>query len=147
MNRKKTLDLIFTLFVLFSVAVFPVLMLFTDWFSSIGLEHITAVLLSVFAIYLVSKNKTIKRYFAESYEYLFIGMILLACIHLSELSIDVIFKNYLGEYQDIVELTLEHLFFYLGILSISYAFFKVEEPSLDARVLAEAEDGEQKISQ
>ena len=129
---------LFVILIIFSVAIVPVALFFWKPFDTFGGVHVFAMLVSLVSIFVIAKNKAIKKYFSESYEYLFIGIVLLGFVHMSEL----VFENML-KLDDLFDgkfmLFLEHIFFYLGVLSISYAFYKVKEPSIDEELLIEQE--------
>ncbi|MBI3671171.1 hypothetical protein HY249_00045 [Candidatus Azambacteria bacterium] len=133
--KSGIINILFIIFILISLIGIPFLLFFYPEFSSLGLEHIFAIIVSFFSIFIVTKNQTIKRYFSESYEYLFIGIILLSGVHLSELVFEIIWKIQ-GEFGETLVLTLEHVFYYMGVLSISYSFFKVEEPSVTEKLVS-----------
>lgn len=128
--------MIFLIFILIAVTFSPIALFLWESFEKIGVVHFISITIAIFSIFVVLTNKAIKKYFAESYDYLFIGIILLGGVHITE----IVFENML-HMEDIMEgrfmLFLEHLFFDLGILSISYSFYKIKEPSMDEKLLEE----------
>jgi len=126
--KNSFINTLFIIFILISVVAIPLLMFLSPSFASIGVDHAFAVIVALFTIFIVSKNVTIKKYFSESYEYLFIGIVFLSGVHLIEYILEIV-MDIKGEFGDILIEVLEHLFFYLGILAIAYSFFKIKEPS------------------
>lgn len=129
-------NLIFLVLILVSVIIVPLALFLWEPFKIFGGIHIFSVIVSVFAIWVVLKNPAIKKYFSESYDYLFIGIILLSGTHISEIIFEYIFN--LEDMLDGKFISfLEHTFFFLGVLSIAYAFYKMKEPTIDEKLLEE----------
>lgn len=134
--NKKIISLIFLILILIAVAISPLALFLWEPFEKIGIIHFISVAIALFSIFVVLTNQAIKKYFTESYDYLFIGVILLGGVHITE----IIFENIL-HIEDIMDgkfiLFLEHLFFDLGLLAISYSFYKIKEPTIDEQLLEE----------
>lgn len=97
-------------------------------FDYFGGEHILAIILGLWAAIVVARNKAIAKYFGENIEFIVLGILLLSCVHVTELILETIY-NLQTHFGFTLDVTLEHIFWYAGVLSILYALLSLKEPA------------------